>query len=326
MRRRDFIQALAGTVFASSLSAHAEGPAGVHQIGYLGATSLSEQADRVAALQEGLRRLGYIEGTNITIHYRWDEGRYDRLPDLAAELVRLKVDVILTHGTPGTRAAMAATTTIPIVAIVVGELLSPGLVPSLARPGGNLTGQTFFFAEICAKRVELIKEAIPAVARVAVLVNPDNASHQIAFAAMTATAQTLRLELLPVEARTREDLISAFATVAQKGAQALVLVDDPLLISNARSIAELALRSQIPTIGEKSHTTAGGFMSYGVDLRDFWFTSATLVDRILKGAKPADLPIQQATKFELIISMKNAQALGLALPAALLARADEVIE
>jgi putative ABC transport system substrate-binding protein len=326
MKRRKVIQGFVGTALGLSLGAQAEQPARVRQIGFVGSTSPSEYADRVEALQNGLRRLGYVEGKNITIHYRWAEGRYDRLPNLAAELVQLKVEVILTHATPGTRAALAATTTIPIVVIIAGDLLSTGLVSSLARPGGNLTGQSYFFAEICAKRVELIKEAVPGAARVAVLINPANPSHPIVLPAMKQTAQALRVELVPVEARARGELASAFATMTKEGAPALVVMDEPLFLSKADLIAELALKSQIPTIGERSHATAGAFMSYGPDTRHLWFQSATIVDRILRGARPADLPIQQATKFELIINMKTAQALGLTVPPALLARADEVIE
>ena len=326
MRRRDFVQILVGSTLSWPLSARAERPAKVHHIGFLGSTSRSEYADRVEAMLKGLYQLGYVEGKNIVIHYKWADGRYDLLSDFAAELVRLKVDVILTYGTPGTRAAMAATRNIPIVVILVGDLLSPGLVPSLARPGGNLTGQTFFFAEICAKRVELINEAVPGMTRVAALFNPANPSHQMALAAMKLTAQSLRLELLPVEARARDELGNAFASMRGKQVHALVLLDDPFLNSNAKYITELALKSRIPAIGEKSHAAAGGVMAYGADIHHLWFHSATLVDRILKGAKPADLPIQQATKFELIINLKSARALGLDIPPALLARADVVIE
>ena len=325
MRRREVIR-LIGVSVAWSMAARAEQPALPRQIGYLGMPSLPEQVERVEALRKGLRELGYIEGANITIHYRWAENRYEHLPALANELVRLNPDVILAHGTPGTRAAMGATTNIPIVAIVAGDLLSPGLVPSLARPGGNLTGQTFFFPEICAKRIELIKEAVPLVSRVAALVNPNNQAYPMALTAMERTAQALQLELFALEVRTREELIVAFAGMTEKQAHAAVVVDDAFLIASAELIGDLALKHLIPVIGEKSHTRAKAFMSYGVDLNDFWFRSATLVDRILKGAKPGDLPIQQATKFQLVINVNVAKALGVTIPPTLLARADEVIE
>ena len=325
MRRREVIR-LIGVSVAWSMAARAEQPALPRQIGYLGMPSLPEQVERVEALRKGLRELGYIEGANITIHYRWAENRYEHLPALANELVRLNPDVILAHGTPGTRAAMGASTSIPIVVIVAGDLLSPGLVPSLARPGGNLTGQTFFFPEICAKRIELIKEAVPLVSRVAALVNPNNQAYPMALTAMERTAQALQLELFALEVRTREELIVAFAGMTEKQAHAAVVVDDAFLIASAELIGDLALKHLIPVIGEKSHTRAKAFMSYGVDLNDFWFRSATLVDRILKGAKPGDLPIQQATKFQLVINVKVAKALGVTIPPTLLARADEVIE
>ena len=325
MRRREVIR-LIGVSVAWSMAARAEQPALPRQIGYLGMPSLPEQVERVEALRKGLRELGYIEGANITIHYRWAENRYEHLPALANELVRLNPDVIPAHGTPGTRAAMGATTSIPIVVIVAGDLLSPGLVPSLARPGGNLTGQTFFFPEICAKRIELIKEAVPLVSRVAALVNPNNQAYPMALTAMERTAQALQLELFALEVRTREELIVAFAGMTEKQAHAAVVVDDAFLIASAELIGDLALKHLIPVIGEKSHTRAKAFMSYGVDLNDFWFRSATLVDRILKGAKPGDLPIQQATKFQLVINVNVAKALGVTIPPTLLARADEVIE
>jgi putative ABC transport system substrate-binding protein len=326
MRRRAFIRASVGAALAWSLGARAEQPAKIRHIGLLGSTSRSEYAEFVEALQEGLRQLGYVDGKNIAIHYRWAEGRYNLLPDLAADLVRLNVDVILTHGTPGTRAAKEATATIPIVGIVVGDLVSTGLVPSLARPGGNLTGQTFFFAEINAKRLELIKEAVPGVARAAVLTNPANMSRQIALAAMELTAQALQIELVPVEASARDELAGAFDMMAKKGAHALVVFDDPVLNSNAEYVAELAAKSRIPMIAGKYRAKPEAFMTYGVDISDIWFRSAGLVDKILKGTKPADLPIRQATKFELIINLNSAQALGLTVPPSLLARAAEVIE
>ena len=211
MRRREFIGlAGAATILAGHLELRAELHTRKHRIGFLGPTTLVEYADRVEALREGLRRLGYVEGENFTIDQRWAEGKYERLPDLAAELVRSDVELILTWGTPATRAALAATTKIPLVTIVVADLLSTGLIQSLARPGGNLTGQTFFFAEVCAKRVELIKEVMPALERVAILANPANPSHAEALAAMKATAQGLRLELLPVEASNRADLGRTF--------------------------------------------------------------------------------------------------------------------
>ena len=327
MRRREFIGlAGAATILAGHSELRAELHTRKHRIGFLGPTTLVEYADRVEALREGLRRLGYVEGENFTIDQRWAEGKYERLPDLAAELVRSDVELILTWGTPATRAALAATTKIPLVTIVVADLLSTGLIQSLARPGGNLTGQTFFFAEVCAKRVELIKEVMPALERVAILANPANPSHAEALAAMKATAQGLRLELLPVEASNRADLGRTFEVMNKEGTQALVVIDDAFLTSNAAYITDLAAKARTPTIGEKAYATTGGLMSYGADMHELWFQSATFVDRILKGTHPADLPVQQATKFKLVINLNTAKTLNLMIPPTFLARADEVIE
>jgi putative ABC transport system substrate-binding protein len=324
MRRRAVIFALVSAAFAWSYGVRAEPSAKMRHIGFLGSTSRTEYADFVEALQEGLRQLGYVDGRDITIHDRWAEGNYELLPALAAELVQMNVEAILTHGTPGTRAAKKATSTIPIIGIVVGDLIATGLIPSLARPGGNLTGQTFFFAEICAKRLELIKEAVPHATRVAVLSNPGNDSRQIALDAMEVTARALRLDLLLVDASTHNELFNAFATAAKKEAHALVVIDDALFNSNSGYIADLAVQYRIPMISGPYR--AKSFINYGVDIRDLFFRSAMLVDQILKGAKPADLPIRQATKFDLIINLKTAQALGLTVPLALLTRANEVIE
>lgn len=326
MRRREVMRVLGVAITAWPLQSLAQPAEKVWQVGFLGATSYSAYAERVEALREGLRRLGYTEGTNITIHFRWAEGQYERLPTLASELVHLKVDLILTHGTPGTRAAMAATSTIPIVAIVVGDLLSPGLVPSLARPGGNLTGQTFFFAEICAKRLELIKEAVPRAVSVAALTHPENASHTLALAAMQLTAQAKGINLIPLAVKSRNEIYSAFDTMRANAIDAFVAIDDAFLLSDIKLIADLALNHRIPAVFEKNFAFAKGFMSYGVDLEQLALEAATLVDQVLRGAKPADLPIRQATRFELIINLNTARAIGLEVPTALLLRADKVIE
>ena len=326
MKRREFITLLGGAAAAWPLAARAQPSGKTYRIGFLGVTSYAEYRRRVDALRTGLRQLGYEEGKNIVIHYRWAEGRYDRLPELAAELVKLNVDVIVTHSTPGALAAKQATSTIPIVMAAVGDPVAAGLVASLARPGGNLTGLTFFFAEICAKRVELIKEAIPTLTRVAVFVNPANPSHPIALAAMQRTASALGVELVPIEVKARDDIAAAIATVATRRAPALVAIEDPLIISNARQIAGFALQNRLPMIGFKPHAEAGALMEYGVDLADLYSRSAAFVDKILKGTPPADLPIERAVKFELIVNLKSAKTLGIELPTSLLLRANEVIE
>jgi putative ABC transport system substrate-binding protein len=326
VRRRDFIQLIGASTAVWPLAARAQPSRKVYRIGFLGVTSPTEYRRLVDALRTGLRQLGYEEGNNIVFEYRWAEGRYDRLPGLAAELVNLKVDVLVTHSTPGARAAKQATSTIPIVVAAVADPVDVGLVTSLARPGGNLTGLTVFFSEICAKRVELIREAIPALTRVAVIVNPANPSHPIVLEAMRQTAGALRVELVPVEVKARDDIAAAIAGVAARPASALVAIEDPLAVSNARQVAGFALQSRLPLIGFKPQAEAGALMEYGPDLGDLFYRSATLVDKILKGTTPTNLPIERAVKFELIVNLKTAKILGVTVPLTLIASADEVIE
>jgi putative tryptophan/tyrosine transport system substrate-binding protein len=325
MRRREFITLLGGAA-AWPLAARAQQTGKVYRIGYLGVTSYAGYAREIEALLRGLRRLGYEEGKNIAIVYQFAEGDYDRLPALASELVTLKVDTIVTHSTPGARAAKQATSTIPIVVTAAADLVSSGLVPSIVRPAGNLTGLTFFFAEICAKRVELIKEAVPGATRLGVLVNPANPSGEMALTAMAHAAGSLQVELLPVKVIAPDDIAGALAMLVSRGAQALTFIEDPLLISNAPYIAQLATQNRLPMIGEKPAAEAGALMAYGVDRYDLWFRAAFLVDKILKGAQPADLPIDQAAKFELVVNLKTARALGLEVPTSILLRATAVIE
>ena len=324
--RREFITLLGGAAAAWPLAARAQPSGKLYRIGLLGVTSQAEYGRLIDALRTGLRQLGYEEGKNIAVEYRWAEGRYDRLPELAAELVRLKVDVIVTHSTPGSQAAKQATSTIPIVVAAVGDPVEAGLVASLARPGGNLTGLTFFFGEICAKRVEIIKEAIPTLVRAAVLVNPANPSAAIALSVMQRTASKLGVELVPTEVKARDDIAAAITSVATRPASALVAIEDPLIISNARQIAGFALQNKLPLIGFKPHAEAGALMEYGADVRELFYRSAAFVDKILKGTPPADLPIERAVKFELIVNLKTAKTLGVTVPLTLIASADEVIE
>jgi len=323
MRRREFI-ALFGGAAAWPLVARAREK--VYRIGFLGVTSRAEYGRQVDALRAGLRQLGYEEGNNIVFEYRWAEGRYDRLPELAAELVKLNVDVLVAHSTPGAQAAKHATSTIPIVVPAVADPVDVGLVTSLARPGGNLTGLTFFLAEICAKRVELLKEAIPTLTRMAVIVNAANPAHPIVLEVMRRTAGVLGVELVPVEVKARDDIAAAIAGVAARPASALVTIEDPLVISNAGQIADFALQNRLPLIGFKPQAEASALMEYGPDVDDLYYRSATLVDKILKGTSPANLPIERAVKFELIVNLKTARTLGVAIPLTLIASADEVIE
>jgi putative ABC transport system substrate-binding protein len=326
MQRREFITLLGGVAAGWPLVARAQPAGKIYRIGFLGVTSRAEYRGQVDALQTGLRELGYEEGNNVVFEYRWAEGRYDRLPGLAAELVNLKVDVLVAHSTPGARAAKQATSTIPIVVCAVADPVDVGLVASLARPGGNLTGLTFFLAEICAKRVELIKEAIPNLTRVAVIINPGNVSHPIVLELMQQTAVALGVKLVPVEVKTHDDIAAAIAGVATRSASALVAIEDPLVISNARQIASLALQNRLPLIGFKPQAEASALMEYGPDFLDLFYRAATLVDKILKGTSPANLPIERAVKFELIVNLKTAKALGVTVPLTLIASADEVIE
>ena len=322
-RRREFITLLGGAAATWPLVARAQ-QSGNYRIGFLGVFSHAEYRRQVDGLRTGLRQRGYEEDKNIVIHYRWAEGRYDRLAQLAAELVKLNVDVLVTHSTPGAQAAKQATSTTPIVAYM-GDPVAAGLVASLARPGGNLTGRTFFFAEVCAKRVELIKEAMPTLARVAVLLNPVNPSATIAISDMQRTASALGMELVPTEIKTRDDIAPAITTAVTR-AQALVTIEDPLIISNSEQIARFALQSKLPMIGFKPQAEAGALMDYGVDLTDNYFQLASFVDKILKGTPPAELPIERAVKFEVIVNLKTAKAIGIELPTSILLRANEVIE
>ena len=297
----------------------------VYRIGLLGLSSHSDIAG-LTALRQGLRDLGYEEGKNLVIEYRWAEGRYDRLPGFADELVRLKVDVLVTYGTPGARAAKRATTTIPIVVALMGDAVAMGIVPSLARPGGNITGSQFHFPELMGKRVEMLKEAIPPLTRIAILFNPANPALPPALKVMDATARSLGIELQLIEASNPQDFDGAFAAMAQRRSEGFVVADDPVLRSHGRAIAELAARRRLPSVGERDYAEDGGLLAYSVNRPEAWRQAAVFVDKILKGAKPGDLPVQQSTKFELVINVKIAKVLGLTLPHSLLFRANHVIE
>jgi ABC-type uncharacterized transport system substrate-binding protein len=326
IQRREFVFTLGVAAAAWPLAARSQPSGKTYRIGFLGPGSYAGRKRDIDALRMGLRRLGYEEGRNIVIEYRWAEGRYDRLLELTAELVKLNVDVLVTAGTPGALAAKQVTSTIPIVLAAVGDPVAAGIVDSLARPGGNVTGLTFFFVEICAKRVELIKEAIPALSRIGVLINPANPSHLLALPAMQGMASALGAELVPVETKGLDDIAAAIATMTAQRARALVAIDDPRFISLAQQMAELALQNSLPMIGFKPQAEAGALMDYGVDLADLYSRSAAFVDKILKGTPPADLPIERAVKFELVVNLKTAKRLGIELPATVLIRADEVIE
>jgi putative tryptophan/tyrosine transport system substrate-binding protein len=324
MRRRELITLLGGAA-ACPLAARAQ-PAKVARIGFLGLVSSSSHASRVAAFRSGLRDLGWIEGRNLVIEFRWAEGNYDRLPVLAEELLRLNIDVLVTHGAAGAVAAKKATSTIPIVITAVGDMLALGLVSSLSRPGGNVTGLSLFVAELTAKRLELIKEAVPSVTRVAILLNPGNASTQFVLSETEATAKMAGIELRAFEARQPTDFARVFAAIADQQIGALVIHEDTMLNANANALAIFAAARRLPSSGFPEFVRAGGLLAYGINFPDTDYRAAAFVDKILKGAKAADLPVERSTKFNLTINLQTAKALGLDLPATVLARADEVIE
>ena len=328
MKRREFI-ALVGGAIACPMGVRAQQPSGkVPRIGYLGATSPSDRPPLLDAFRQRLRELGWVEGQNIVIDYRYAEGRVDRLPDLAAELVQLKVDVIVSLGTQGVTAAKNATETIPIVMIYVRDPVGTGLIASLARPGGNVTGVSGYTGlEIVAKQLELLKETVPKVRRVAILSNPDNAYHQLAIREVNVAARSLGVQLQLLEARGPNEFDGAFAAMAKERVGALLVLSDGIFSSHRTRLADLAARSRLPAAyGVRESVEAGGLMSYGPSFLDTYRRSAAYVDKILKGAKPADLPVEQPTKFELVINLKAAKAIGLEVPPLLIARADELIE
>ena len=326
MDRRAFIGRVAGGVLAAPLAAFAQQAGKIARIGFLGATSASSYAKQLDGFRLGLRDFGYMEGKNIVLEYRWAEGNYAQLAELAAELVRSKVDVIVTHGTPGTRAAKGTTTTIPIVMAISGDAVATGLVVSLPRPGGNITGSTFFGPELSAKQIELLKEILPRITRVAVLVNPDNPVIGPMSKAIEITTKSLNLGLQQFAVRGPNEFENAFSAMVQKSVEAVAIQEDGMLNANVRTAGDLAMRKRLPLIGNTEVPRAGGVLGYGVNFPEVFRRAAYFVDKILKGAKPADLPVQQPTKFELVINLKTAKALGITIPQSLLSRADEVIQ
>jgi ABC-type uncharacterized transport system substrate-binding protein len=325
MRRREFI-VIAGSAAATwPLTARAQPVAKVFRIGFLGYGSPASIATWVESLRVGLRDLGYIESKNIVIEYRWAADN-DRLTEVAAELVRLDVDLIVTWGTPGTRAAKQATKTIPIVMAISGDAVATGIVTNIARPDGNVTGSTIFNPELCAKRLEILKEALPSTKRVGVFLNPDNPVSKNNLEAAELTAASLKLELEVFETRRAGDFESAFSRMEARSVSAITAFEDPLIFAYTTAIVDAALRQRLPSIGYLDLGAAGGLIAYGVDFPETFRRAAVFVDRILKGTKPSDLPIEQPTKFKLVLNLRTAKALGLTVPPSLLARADDVIE
>ena len=315
-------------LFALPLAVEAQQTGTVPRIGLLSLTSPSDRPPLLDAFRQRLRELGWVEGQNVVIDYRYAEGRVDRLPDLAAELVRLKVDLIVSAGTQGVTAAKNATVTIPIVMVAVRDPIGTGLIASLARPGGNVTGVSGSAGlEWVAKQLELLKETVPRIRRVAVLSNPTNAYHQLAIRELDVAARPWGVQLQLLEARGANEFDDVFAAMAKESAGALLVLSDAMLNSHQTLLAELAARSRLPAAyGVRESVEAGGLMSYGPSFLDSFRRAATYVDKILKGAKPAELPVEQPTKFELVINMKAEKALGLTIPQSVLLRADEVIQ
>jgi putative ABC transport system substrate-binding protein len=326
MKRREFISLLGGAAAVWPLATRGQPANRIFRIGFLGLPTADSLPKRPEAFRAGLRDLGYEEGRNIVIEFRWADGRYERLPTPLSELIRLKVDIIVTHGTPGGLAAKQATTTIPIVFATADDAVASGLVASLARPGGNVTGSTYFVPELSAKQLELLKETIPSLSDIAILLNPANPMNEPVVPTMRRTAQSLKLELHQFGVRGPAEFEGAFAAMAARRVGALVVIDDSTLIANAPSIAKLASRQHLPASGWPDFAVAGGLIGYGVNYLDMFRRAATFVDKILKGTKPADIPVERATKFATIVNLKTAKALGIDMQTSLLLRADEVIE
>jgi putative tryptophan/tyrosine transport system substrate-binding protein len=323
MKAKVLLYALPALLLTTFHLAQAQQPKKIPRIGLL--VHSSSDSPRRDAFLQGLRDLGYVEGKTIAIEYRYTEGELDRLPDLAAELVRLNVDVIVTGAISSVRAVKKATTTIPIV-FSVGDAVDSGLVSSLARPGGNATGLTFLAPELDGKRLELLKEAFPKVTRVAFLWRVPSARADL-FKEAEAVAKTLGLRLQSVGVRGPDDFESAFKTARSGGTEALIVISNPLSNTHRARIVDLAAQNRLPAIyPESAFVDAGGLMSYGVNFLDLWRRAATYVDKILKGTKPTDLPVEQPTKFELVINLKAAKQIDLTIPPNVLARADKVIK
>jgi len=324
--RRTFLAGTGAVLLATPLAVEAQPVASARRIGVL-LVGLSPESKEAQHFRQGLRDAGYSEGRNVVIEWRSAKGDYDRLPALVTDLVQSKVDVIVVDSTVATQVAQRFTSTIPIVMALVVDPVGSGLVKSLAHPGGNVTGLSMMTTELNAKRLQLLQEVIPRLTRVAVLWNPDHPFHSKVVADLKLIAPSLSMELSFVGVRTPEQFGPAFSDVSRAQAQALYVVEDPIFFAHRMTLFKLASKARLPTIHElRRWPEQGALMSYGPDLHDLFYRAATYVDKILKGAKPGNLPVEQPTKFELVINLKTAKALGLTIPPSLLARADEVIQ
>ena len=325
MKRRDFITLLGGAA-AWPLVARAQRAGKLPTIGFLGATTPALQSQLTVAFLERLRELGWIEGHSVAIEYRWAEGRSERFAEIAAEFVRLKVDVIVTSGTPPVLAAKQATSVIPIVFAAAGDPVGTGLVASVARPGGNVTGLSLQQTDTAGKRLELLREVVPGLRRLAIMANSDNLANVLDMREAQAAARALGLDVVTSDIRRPEDIAPAFEAL-KEWVDALYVSGDQILNTNRMRVAVLALGARLPTMYSiREHIETGGLMYYGPNLADLYRRSADFVDKILRGTKPGDLPVEQPTKFDLVINLTTARALGLKIPESFLLRADEVIE
>jgi putative ABC transport system substrate-binding protein len=325
MQRRDFVTLIGGAVVTWPLAARAQQT--MPRVGFMGNSTAALEANLVGAFRDGLRELGYEEGRNIAIEYRWADGKYERFPTIVAELVASKVDVIVTAGTPGALAVKKATTTVPLVMVAVGDPVGTGLVPSLARPGGNLTGLSSVAPDLEGKRLELLREVVPKLFHVAVFFNSLNPFHVVSIAQAHASGQSMGIKLQEHDIRQSEDLDGAFAVMRKERPDALLILADRVFLHNRQRMMEFTEEQHLPNVNAYHELVeAGGLISYGPSYEDMHKRAAIYVNKILKGARPGDLPIEQPTKFTLSINLKAAKALGIDIPSTLLARADEVIE
>jgi putative tryptophan/tyrosine transport system substrate-binding protein len=323
--RRQFLSTLGGTAAAWPLAARAQEPVPV--IGYLGSSSLIVSTDQLAGIRQGLKEVGYIEGQNVTIELHWADGHYELLPEMAADLVGRKVSIVFAGGLPAAIAAKAATATVPIVFVVGADPVTSGIVPSLNRPGGNVTGVSQFYGALGGKRLELLRAIAPTATTIAVLSDPNNPNAKSHLSDVQTAAAAMRQQIEIATARTEGEIAAAFATFVRGQARALLVADDPFFTTRRDQIVSLAAQQNLPAIYyAREFAAAGGLISYGSSSRENNRLAAVYVGRILKGAKPEDLPVLQPTQFELIINLKTAKALGLTIPQSLLATADEVIE
>ncbi|MGH7323575.1 MAG: ABC transporter substrate-binding protein [Candidatus Rokuibacteriota bacterium] len=327
LRLRALIVILALALLAAPLAAQAQQTEKLHRVGFLGNSTAALEAHLVGSFREGLRDLGYVEGRNVLIEYRWAEGKYERFPVLIAELIAQKVDVIVTAGTPAALAFKKATTSVPLVMVAVGDPVGTGLVPSLSQPGGNITGVTSISTEMDGKRLELLREVVPNVSHVAVLWNAGSPVQALAEQQVQAAGRVLRMKVLSLGVRTEEEIENAFAVMVRERPDSLLVLTDRLLLHHRVRIMAFAAQQRLPGVhGYREMVEAGGLMSFGPNYADMHRRAAYFVDRILKGVKPGDLPVERPATFDMLINLKAAKALGLMIPPSVLLRATEVIQ